>query len=319
MSCSFIAAVDLGGTKTALALVDEKGVINQRESLATARFTTPQAWAEAVAGWLKGCRENFLQGVEVVGIGIGAPSGNRLRGTLDFAPNMPWEGVVPLARLLEQATGLPCVLDNDANASAYGEWFFGAAHGCSDFFVITLGTGLGSGFVCGGRMLYGHQGLAGEAGHMTLVPDGRPCNCGRKGCAETYCSATGFMLTWRELNRALGNEMSDNASPRTVADMAASGDPTALEAFRMTGEWLGIVLANCCAITNPQKIILSGGLAASGDLIMRPTRDAFERHLLRVYRGHVSLEFSSLPGQDAALLGAASIYRMAHEQQVVGH
>lgn len=308
MAGSLVVAIDLGGTKTALALVDDSGQISCREALPTRSFHTPERWVEAVAHWIEGIRKRFSFNEEIVGIGVGAPSGNCMHGTLDFAPNMPWEGVVPLASLLEFATGLPCVLDNDANAAAYGEWLYGAARGCRDFIVITLGTGLGSGFVCGGRMLYGYQALAGEAGHFILIPDGRPCNCGRKGCAETYCSATGFLITWKEVCLSAGREFSMKDTPKDVAALAVAGDPLALEAFRLTGEWLGLTLANCCAFSNPQKIVLSGGLSAAGEVLMKPTRQAFERHLLRVYRGHVELCFSGLPGQDAALLGAASVF-----------
>lgn len=309
MASSLVVAIDLGGTKTALALVDEAGKISHSDILPTRSFQNPEDWVKAVAHRIGEVRKTVGQEKIIAGIGMGAPSGNRFHGTLDFAPNMPWEGIVPLASMLQDATGLPCVLDNDANAAAYGEWYYGAAQGCRDFIVVTLGTGLGSSFVCGGQMLYGHQGLAGEAGHFILVPNGRPCNCGRKGCAETYCSATGFMTTWNELNKQAGRIPLPDETPEYITALAASGHSMALEAFRLTGEWLGLTLANCCAFSNPQKIILSGGLSAAGEFLMKPTRSAFEHSLLRAYRGQVDLCFSGLPGQDAALLGAASVFR----------
>lgn len=305
----FVAAIDLGGTKAALALVGKDKSITHRQVLRTSDYLRPEDFAQAISTWLLSVQRELSPSVSIVGLGVGAPSGNRLHGTLDYAPNMPWKGVVPLATLLQEKTGLPCLLDNDANVAAYGEWQFGVARGVNDFIVITLGTGLGSAFVCNGRMLYGHQGLAGEAGHMVIVPGGRPCKCGRQGCAETYCSATGFMTTFRELMQEAGqeHELIHYLDPKAVQAAAQMGNSIACKAFQKTAEWLGLTLANCCVFSNPRLIVLSGGLAGAGKILLQPLQEVFEQNLLRSYRGHVSLTFSGLPGQDAALLGAASL------------
>ncbi|MCX7767453.1 MAG: ROK family protein [Flavobacteriales bacterium] len=305
----FVAAIDLGGTKAALALVGKDKSITHRQVLYTSDYLRPEDFVQAISAWLGSVQKELSPLDRIVGVGVGAPSGNRLHGTLDYAPNMPWEGVVPFATLLHEKTGLPCVLDNDANVAAYGEWEFGAAREVDDFIVITLGTGLGSAFICNGRMLYGHQGLAGEAGHMVIVPGGRPCKCGRQGCAETYCSATGFMMTFRELMQEAGREQElvHYFDPKAVEAAAKMGDTIARESFQKTAEWLGLTLANCCVFSNPRLIVLTGGLAGAGKLLLQPLQEVFERNLLRSYKGHVSLTFSALPGQDAALLGAASL------------
>jgi len=305
-----VAALDIGGTKTAIAIVNTKGNILARSTLQTASFSDPQIFTEAVVNEIKKLKEQTQIKDKLAALGIGAPSGNRKLGTLEYPPNLPWKCVVPLTKYFQNSLQIPCFLDNDANAAAYGEWYFGSARDMSDFIVITLGTGLGSSIVTGGQMIYGHQYLGGEVGHMILIPDGRICGCGRRGCAETYASATAIMLTYQEiLSRRSGNntEKLVAKNPYELKKLAENGDEAARQAFEITGYWLGLILANCCAFTNPQAIFLTGGLAESGQWLMKPTKKSFEKNLLRNYLHNVTLQFSSLPGQNAALLGAASL------------
>lgn len=310
----YVAALDLGGTNAVCALVDQEGNLHFKEGWKTREFSSPEALAQAVALWLK--EKAQKPDILVLGMGVGAPSGNRQTGTLDFAPNLPWKGRIPLARLISEATGLPCALDNDANAAAYGEWLFGGARGLRDFVVITLGTGVGSGIVCDGRMIYGHQALGAELGHVILQPEGRLCGCGRRGCVEAYCSATGFMITFRELAHQEGfPELAERVrSPWDAKNLADEGHSVARTAFRITGEWLGLALANCCAFSNPQALFLTGGLVGAGEYLLQPTRSSFEKNVLSVYKDHTRIEISALPGENAALLGAASVFQKTRKK-----
>jgi glucokinase len=217
------------------------------------------------------------------------------------APNLPWPGDIPLAAMLGERCGVPCVLGNDANAAALGEWRYGAGRGCEDFLVVTLGTGLGSGIVTGGRLLLGPRGDAGELGHTILVPDGRACTCGRHGCLEAYVSIRGMLATHAELTGG----QPPITEVRQLAALAAAGDAPALATFERTAYWLAIGLANCAAIVPPERIVLFGGIARSGDLLLAPLRQHFAAQLLRIHNGTISIHASSLPEDDAALLGAS--------------
>jgi glucokinase len=304
--------VDLGGTNTKWGLVDRSGNCVHAGSEPTADFAGPRELAAGVHAAAIAVLPQ-LGDARVAGIGIGAPNGNYHRGTVEYPPNLPWPGVTPLAAMFAERFALPAVLTNDAKAAALGEGLFGAARGLTDYLVVTLGTGLGSGFVAGGQLLYGHDGFAGELGHTTVERDGRPCGCGRLGCLETYASATGLVRTVREwLHPAerrspLRDLAPDQLTAKAIAQAAAAGDALALDAFEYTARILGLALANAVAITSPQAIVLFGGLAQAGDVLMRPLREHFEASLHTLWRGKVELRVSELHDHNAGVLGAAAL------------
>ena len=248
------------------------------------------------------------------GIGIGAPNGNYYSGTIEFAPNLPWKGVIPLAAMFEERLGIPTALTNDANAAGIGEMTYGAARGMKDFIMITLGTGVGSGIVINGQMVYGHDGFAGELGHTIIRREnGRLCGCGRHGCLETYCSATGVARTAREFLAArtdaslLRNIPAENITSKDVYDAAVQGDKLAQEIFEFTGNILGEALADAIAFSSPEAIVLFGGLAKSGDYIMKPIQKSIDDNILNIYKGKTKLLVSELKDSDAAVLGASAL------------
>jgi glucokinase len=297
-----IVGIDIGGTSTKLGLVHDDRVI------AHARVPTPgHADAEAYADALVQALKSLLSthGTAAVAIGIGAPNGNQHTGIIDRAPNLPWGQDVPLARMLAERTGLPCTLGNDANAAALGEWRYGAGQGCTDLLVVTLGTGLGSGFIVDGRLLLGPFGNAGELGHTTVVMDGRNCTCGRKGCLEAYVSIRGMRATYQDLGDDPDVLAQEGVLP--IAAAALRGDAAALQTFRDTARWLATGLANAVAIAPPQRIVLFGGIARNGELLMAPLQEHFEAALLNIHRGRVALQLSQLPEDDAGILGAAAL------------
>ena len=254
-------------------------------------------------------------GVErIKGIGIGAPNGNYYSGTIEFAPNLPWKGVIPLANMFEERLGIPTALTNDANAAAIGEMTYGAARGMKDFIMITLGTGVGSGIVVNGQMVYGHDGFAGELGHTIIRREnGRVCGCGRRGCLETYCSATGVARTAREFLTArtepslLRSIPAENITSKDVYDAAVKGDKLAQDIFEFTGTLLGEALADFIAFSSPEAIVLFGGLAKSGDYIIKPVQKAIDENVLNIYKGKTKLLISELKDADAAVLGASAL------------
>ena len=239
---------------------------------------------------------------------------NYYTGTIEFAPNLPWKGVIPLAALFEERLGIPTALTNDANAAAIGEMTYGAARGMKDFIMITLGTGVGSGIVINGQLVYGHDGFAGELGHVIIRREnGRVCGCGRKGCLETYCSATGVARTAREFLTArtepslLRSIPAENITSKDVYDAAVKGDKLAQDIFNFTGEILGEALADAIAFSSPEAIILFGGLAKSGDYIFKPIQEAIDKNVLNIYKGKTKLLMSELKDADAAVLGASAL------------
>lgn len=305
-----VAAIDIGGTNTVFGLVNEQGTILLKESVPTEHFPIPEDLVAVVCEHIKKAIAPFANDYELIGVGIGAPNGNYFNGTIEFAPNLKWKGVVPLAKLFADRLHVKVALTNDANAAAIGEMMFGGAKGMKDFIFITLGTGLGSGIVVNGEMVYGHDSFAGEIGHVIVIPDGRQCGCGRKGCVETYCSATGIKRTYSDLlmsHHDKSNLQARVADAKYIYDKALEGDQDALEAFRQTGEILGLVLANSVAYTSPEAIFLFGGLALAGDFIFKPTQDSFERNLLNIYKNKIKILPSQLKENDAAILGAASL------------
>ncbi|MDL2303476.1 ROK family protein, partial [Dysgonomonas sp. OttesenSCG-928-D17] len=249
----------------------------------------------------------------IKGIGVGAPNGNFFTGCIEFAPNLPWKGVIPLAQMLTDKLNIPVALTNDANAAAIGEMTYGAARGMKDFIVITLGTGVGSGIVVNGQLVYGHDGFAGELGHTTAIRDGRMCGCGKKGCLETYSSATGVARTAREYlenkkDPSLLRELDPaEITSKDVYDAAIKGDKLAKEIFEFTGQVLGESFADFVAFSSPEAIILFGGLIKSGKFIFDPVRKHMEESMLPIYRNKIKLLMSELKESDAAVLGASAL------------
>tara|TARA_B100000795_G_scaffold183908_1_gene139530 strand:+ start:935 stop:1891 length:957 start_codon:yes stop_codon:yes gene_type:complete len=301
--------IDIGGTNTVFGLVDEQGNCLVQKSLKTKDYSKPEDFVAVLSAELKELIASH-KNISVIGMGVGAPNGNYYTGTIDFAPNLNWEGIVPLAQLLQEYFTFPVVLTNDANAAAIGERIYGAAKGVEDFVMVTLGTGLGSGFVVNGELVYGHDGFAGELGHTIVEKNGRECGCGRKGCLETYASASGIVRTAKEfLEKSNNNLLADvkELSSKSIADAALKGDALALEIFDYTAEKLGFSLANTVALTSPKLIVLFGGLAQSGDLILKPTKKYMEAYLLNIYQNKVAIVPSKLNASDAAILGASAL------------
>jgi glucokinase len=310
-----VTGIDIGGTNTVFGFVDREGNILGEGRIKTSQY--PDATGFVAALYEKITETHFNTGgdTEIIGFGIGAPMGNINKGTIEYPAGLPWKGITPIADLFKSHTDHTVLVTNDANAAAVGEMIFGGAKGMKDFVVITLGTGLGSGFVVDGKLVYGHDGFAGEIGHTSIRPgaSNRECGCGKKGCIETYASATG-------LKRTLLKVMADSIAPselrkrsfedldaKVIHDAALKGDPIAIAAFEHTGMMLGFKLADVAAHTNPEAIFLFGGLALARDLIFEPTRRYMEENLLYIYRGKVKLLESKLSTQNAAVLGASSL------------
>ena len=302
--------IDIGGTNSMMGIVDKMGNILFEAELITNDYELIEDFADACYKLLYP-EINKLGFQEFRGIGIGAPNGNYYQGTIEFAPNLRWKGVVPLAKIFSQKFNLNTTVTNDANAAAIGEMMHGAAKGMNDFIMVTLGTGVGSGFVANGKMMYGHDGFAGELGHTIAVRDGRLCGCGRKGCLETYTSATGIVRTANEFleTKTISSSLRNltTITSKNIYDAAVKVDFLSLEIFEFTGKILGQSLADAFAITSPEAIILFGGLAQAGKFIFEPTRKYMEQNLLKIYQGKVKLLPSELKESDAAILGAASL------------
>lgn len=310
MKQPLVVGIDIGGTNTVFGLVNKAGEILTKENVPTEHFPIPEDLAAVVCEHVKKAFQPYASAYELAGVGIGAPNGNHFNGTIEFAPNLKWKGVVPIAKLFSDRLSVKTLLTNDANAAAIGEMVFGGAQGMKDFIFITLGTGLGSGIVANGELIYGHDSYAGEIGHVIMFPDGRQCGCGRKGCLETYCSATGIKRTYADLlmsRHEKANLEKMGADAKYIFDKACKGDETAMEAFEHTGKILGLALANSVAYTSPEAIFLFGGLALSGDFIFKPTIKSFEENLLHIYKNKIKILPSSLKENNAPLLGAASL------------
>ncbi len=307
--------IDIGGTNTVFGLVDRQGKIAASGSVKTALFPEAEKFVAALWEGITGLVMDAGGNCTINGIGIGAPMGNINKGTIEHPAGLPWKGITPLAGLFAKHTQLKVIVTNDANAAAVGEKIFGGARGMSNFVVITLGTGLGSGFIVNGNLLYGHDGFAGELGHIAIRVEAseRECGCGMKGCLETYVSATGLKRTMikiladsirpSELRKLSFEEL----NAELIHDAARRGDPLAKLAFTRTGTILGKKLAEVVAYTSPEAIFLFGGLAKAGDLIFEPAHKAMEENLLVIYRGKVKLLESQLNASNAAVLGASSL------------
>lgn len=302
--------IDIGGTNTAFGLVDRKGKLHFSGNIRTRDFHTAEGLARQI---YEEIIPKLSSPGELAGIGIGAPNGNFHQGTIEFAPNLQWKGVIPLGEIFQKVFGLPTKVTNDANAAAMGEMQFGVAQNMKDIVVVTLGTGVGSGFVCHGQVLYGHSGMAGELGHVIVEPNGRQCGCGRKGCLETYASVTGFKRTVALLQEqrsdlhAEPQTSLEEISAKTVSDEAQNGDALALKAFDFTAQYLARGMATAVAITSPEAIVLAGGLARTGALLTAPLNIHLNNELLVIHRGKVPVLLSGLLDQNAAILGAAAL------------
>ena len=304
--------IDIGGTNTKFGLVDKEGNSFNEGSIKTHQYEKVEDFVKDLAEELK--KIISLQKECVIkGIGIGAPNGNYFRGTIEFAPNLSWKGIIKLADLFKNYFDYPVILTNDANAAAIGEMIYGAAKNMNDFILVTLGTGLGSGFVANGEMIYGHDGFAGELGHTVVIPDGRQCGCGRKGCLEQYASATGIVKTVIEMleyaysDSVLKKYKTEDITSEVIYEAAKKGDKISMDAFDYTGKILGLGLANAVAITSPETIILFGGLSLAGDFIFNPTKKYMEDYLLNIYKNKVKIIPSALNDKNAAILGASAL------------
>ncbi|MBK9454061.1 MAG: ROK family protein [Bacteroidetes bacterium] len=305
-----VLGIDIGGTGIKFGLVDGDGNILATDKVKTKGYPNPEKLPADLLKWSNKQCDKLK--VKLKGVGIGTPNGNYYNGTIDFAPNLPWQGVIPLKKYFEETFSVPAALTNDAKAAAIGEMYFGAARGMKDFLFITLGTGLGSGIVVNGNIAYGYDSLAGEVGHTIVYRNGRECPCGRRGCLEQYVSAPGIVKTYYELVReqnldefrtSIGN-MIDSAE---IYTKAMEGDSIAIESFNKTGEILGFALSNSVCYTRPEKIFLFGGLAQAGDLIFEPTIKSFENYLLPIYKNKIPIVPSGLKESEAAILGSASL------------
>ncbi|MDR3252930.1 MAG: ROK family protein [Tannerella sp.] len=314
MEKPYVIGIDIGGTNTVFGVVDARGTILHNGSIKTGTHEDVNDYITLLAEGLKEVIEKAGGPGNIKGIGVGAPNGNYFNGCIEFAPNLPWKGKIPLAQLISDKTyNIPVSLTNDANAAAIGEMTYGAARGLKDFIEITLGTGVGSGIVIGGVLVYGHDGFAGELGHVIMRQDGRLCGCGRHGCLEAYASATGVARTAREVlisrtEKSLLRDLnSEEITSKDVYDAAIKGDLLAIEIFEFTGKILGEALANFVAFSSPEAIILFGGLTKSGDLILNPVKRSMEDNMLKVFQGKTKLLVSQLKESDAAVLGASAL------------
>lgn len=307
-----VLGIDIGGTNTVFGYVTDEGGTVCESCMLTHGHESADIFFPRLFTEIDKLRATLDSSIEVVGIGVGAPNANYYTGKVEQPPNLKW-GPTNVVEILSREYNVPVVITNDANAAAIGEMKFGAAQGMRDFIVITLGTGLGSGVVIGGKMVYGHDGFAGELGHTIVIRDGRDCGCGRNGCLETYASATGIkrtvfeLLCERQENSILRNVSFHDMTAKMIHEAALNGDVIAREAFEITGEILGMGLADAVAFSSPEAIILFGGLAKAGVMILEPVKKSLEENLLNIYKGKVKVVLSELQGTNTAVLGAAAL------------
>jgi glucokinase len=306
--------IDIGGTGTKFGIVDRNGNVLFSSEISTRGHSRVEDFIVELHRHMAILIEKAGGPGRIKGIGVGAPNGNYYSGTVEYAPNLPWKGIIPLAKLVQDQFKLPTILTNDANAAAIGEMMYGAAKGMKDFIMITLGTGVGSGIVANGKLIYGHDGFAGELGHTIIIPHGRlHAGTGKKGSLESYASATGVKLTAIEMLEkseefsVLRNIPKEKLDSKVVYEAAIQGDKLAKAIFDFTGEILGLALANFVMFSSPEAIILFGGLTKAGDLILKPTRENMESNLIQVFQNKVKILVSHLKESDAAILGASAL------------
>lgn len=313
LSSEFAIGIDIGGTNTKYGIVNHRGEIIDKGEIKTDAYPEIESYVDALYDALSPMIKSNTEGGTVKGIGIGAPNGNYYTGTIEYAPNLHWRGIIPLTKLVTAKFGLPSALTNDANAAAVGEMNYGAARGMRDFIMITLGTGVGSGIVANGQLILGHDGFAGELGHTIIRPGGRKhWSTKLDGSVEAYCSATGIAITANEMlnetkEDSLLRQYNGKLDSKIVYECAIKGDKIAQEVYRFTGQILGEALANFIMFSSPQAIILFGGVIKAGDLIMEPTKEHMEKNLLPIFQDKVKLIFSELKEADAAILGASAL------------
>ena len=313
----YVIGLDLGGTNSVFGIVDARGDIKATTAIKTQGYDKVEDYVDACVDALQVIIDQ-VGGIDTIkAMGIGAPNGNYYTGTIEFAPNLPWahDGIVPLAQMFsDRLNGIPVGLTNDANAAAVGEMIYGVARGMKNFIVITLGTGVGSGIVINGQLVYGCDGFAGELGHVTMVREGgRVCGCGRQGCLECYCSATGVARSAREILQktpepSLLREMDpEQITSLDVSIAASKGDALAKHIYEFTGDMLGKACADFAAFSSPEAFIFFGGMTKAGDLIMKPIEESYNKHVLKIFKGKAKFLVSGLDGSSAAVLGASAI------------
>ena len=315
MSKPYVVGIDIGGTNTVFGIVDARGTVVAADSIKTKKYVNFDDFIEALHEGLSRLIKTNDAEDKIQGIGIGAPNANYYTGEIINPPNLPWGQIIPLAEKVSKAFGgIPVAITNDANAAALGEMTYGAARGMKDFIMITLGTGVGSGIVINGQLVYGHDGFAGELGHVKMKRNnGRMCGCGSTGCLEAYCSATGVARTAREFLEVrtepslLRNLDVEAITSKDVYDAAMAGDKLAKDIFNYTGEILGEAIADMVAFSSPQAIVLFGGLAKSGDLLLKPMKEAFDKNVMPIFKGKAKVLISELKESDAAVLGASAL------------
>ncbi len=314
MSKPYVVGIDIGGTNTVFGIVDARGVVIASSSIKTLKHSDVNAYIDELYTEVTRLLMANDAVDKVHGIGIGAPNANYYTGMVERLVNIPWPTPLPLAQMVSEKFGIPVAITNDANAAAIGEMTYGAARGLKDFIMITLGTGVGSGIVINGQLVYGHDGFAGELGHVIMKRNnGRLCGCGRTGCLEAYCSASGVARTAREYleiradESLLRNIPVEAITSKDVYDAAMAGDKLANEIFEYTGSILGEAFADFTVFSSPEAIILFGGLAKSGELLMRPLRESMEKHMMPMFKGKVRILQSELKEADAAVLGASAL------------
>lgn len=315
---NYSIGIDIGGTNTCFGLVNENAEIIFQREIKTKNFPILEDYLTELVKQIKDLISHCPEPENILGVGIGAPNGNYYKGTIELAPNLPFKGIIPIKNMLEmlllnEGWNLKVTITNDANAAGIGEMIYGAAKGVNDFIMITLGTGVGSAIVSNGKMIYGHDGFAGEVGHTIVEIDGRECGCGRKGCLETYSSATGIRRTAlsllkQENSPSILREIEEkDINGYTICEAARKNDALALECIDLTAKMLAIGVANAVAVTSPKKIIFSGGLSKAGDLLLTPFKAYLEENLYPVFRGKIEVELSALEENNTAILGAAAL------------
>ena len=313
LSKQIALGIDIGGTNTKYGFVNHRGEILEQGRIRTDEYEKVEDFIDALYQKISPLMKKHSNQTRLDGIGVGAPNANYYTGTIEQAPNLRWKGIVPFAELMTKKFGLPCKMTNDANAAALGEMMFGAARGMKDFIMMTLGTGVGSGIVSGGSLIYGHDGFAGELGHTIIKPGGRKhWSTGSEGSLEAYASATGIAITAKKMRAEFPDSMlnqypEEEINSLVVHECAKKGDPTAIEVFRYTGQKLGEALANFVMFSSPEAILLFGGVIKAGDFILKPTKLHMERNLFPIFRNKVKLVFSELDEADAAILGASAL------------
>ena len=310
---TYSIGIDIGGTNTDIGLVRDDGRVMAKKNLLTKKYFDASIYVSDVYDQIKLLMtENGIDAID--GIGVAAPVGNYYTGCIENASNLNFRGVTNLREMFSSYIDVPVVVSNDANAAAYGELIYGGARGMKHFIMFTLGTGVGSGIVVDGKLVLGKTGGAGELGHAILIPEGRQCGCGGKGCLETYTSSKGIVRTAQELlektpnyTGALSKVKPEEISSKMVGEAANYGDPLAIEVFEKTGYLLGIAMANAVTFSGPEAIFLMGGPVNAGEALLKPLRKSFEEHLCFIFKGSVDIRVSELPDNDAAILGAAAL------------